>query len=203
MKKRETTMMAVVAVAAMGVFAEGDVAGGRPPVVATQALAIQKNVPGGTYTETFELDAKVVAIDHIARTATLMGPAGNMLTVTAGPDAINFDQLGKGDKVKATVSSTVEVFLGGKDAAADDGMVDMAMLAPPGAMPGGMMVGVVRATATVTAIDPVERTATLRFEDGGSKTVKVRDDIDLDGGKVGQKVVIRSTEMVAICSEKK
>ena len=52
------------------------------------------------------------------------------------------------------------------------------------------------------AIDPGKRTATLRFEDGSTKTFPVRDDIDLSLRKVGEKVVFLVTEMIAISVEK-
>jgi hypothetical protein len=40
--------------------------------------------------------------------------------------------------------------------------------------------------------------ATLQFEDGSTKTVAVRPDVDLNKRKVGDKVVIRITEALAI-----
>ena len=57
-------------------------------------------------------------------------------------------------------------------------------------------------TATVMAIDPMERTATLRFENGSTRTIAVRDDIDLSKRKVGEKVVFLLTNMMAISVEK-
>jgi len=60
----------------------------------------------------------------------------------------------------------------------------------------------VQVTATVTAIDQTNRTATLQFEDGSTKTLPVRDDIDLSQRKVGEKVVFQVTEMIAISVEK-
>jgi hypothetical protein len=44
--------------------------------------------------------------------------------------------------------------------------------------------------------------ATLRFEDGSTKTVAVRPDVDLGQRKVGETVVIRITEALAINVEK-
>jgi hypothetical protein len=60
----------------------------------------------------------------------------------------------------------------------------------------------VQITATVSAIDQENRTATLAFEDGRTKTFPVRDDIDLSQRKVGEKVVFTVTEMIAISVEK-
>jgi hypothetical protein len=75
-------------------------------------------------------------------------------------------------------------------------------LAPKGAKPGGLVAQTTRITATVGAIDMKKRTATLRFEDGSTKTFSVRDDIDLSQRKVGEKVVFQVTEMLAIRVEK-
>jgi len=60
----------------------------------------------------------------------------------------------------------------------------------------------VRVTGTVTALDPDKRTATLRFEDGSTRTLPVRSDVDLGQRKVGDQVVFQITEMVAISVEK-
>lgn len=54
-----------------------------------------------------------------------------------------------------------------------------------------------------TAIDVEARTATLEFEDGRTKTVSVRPDIDLSLRKVGEKVAFEMTQMVALSVEKK
>jgi Cu/Ag efflux protein CusF len=78
----------------------------------------------------------------------------------------------------------------------------MVALAPKGASPAGLVAETTQSTATVTAIDPAKRTATLRFEDGTTKTFPVRSDVDLSKRKVGEKVVFRATEMLAIKVEK-
>ena len=69
---------------------------------------------------------------------------------------------------------------------------------PKGAKPGGIMVETTQVTAKVTAINVEQRKATLKFEDGTTKTVPVRPDVDLSKRKVGDQVVIRITESLAI-----
>jgi hypothetical protein len=71
-------------------------------------------------------------------------------------------------------------------------------LSPQGSKPGGMMVETTQVTATVTAINIEQRKATLKFEDGTTHIVAVRPDVDLSKRKVGDKVVIRTTESLAI-----
>lgn len=53
-------------------------------------------------------------------------------------------------------------------------------------------------TATVEAIDPGSRTVVLRGPEGREITVRVQDDVDLDDVDVGDKVVTRYREAVAI-----
>jgi hypothetical protein len=55
------------------------------------------------------------------------------------------------------------------------------------------MVETTQVTATVTALNVEQRKATLKFEDGSSRTVAVRPDVDLSKRKVGDKLVIRTT----------
>ena len=78
----------------------------------------------------------------------------------------------------------------------------MVALAPKGAKPGGIMAETTQVTAKVTAIDTEHRQATLQFDDGTTQTVAVRPDVDLSKRKVGDKVVIRTTEALAITVEK-
>ena len=85
----------------------------------------------------------------------------------------------------------------------DDGASATAMLAPKGAMPGSIVAETIRMTATVTAIDAEARTATLKFEDGSTKTVAVRPDIDLTQHSVGEKVSFQITQMVALSVQRK
>ena len=56
-------------------------------------------------------------------------------------------------------------------------------LAPKGAKPGGIMAATTQVTAKVTAIDVEHHKATLQFEDGTTRTVAVRPDVDLASGR--------------------
>jgi hypothetical protein len=71
-------------------------------------------------------------------------------------------------------------------------------VAPKGAKPGALKVETTLITAKVTAIDAEQRKATLQFEDGSTGVVAVRPDVDLSKRKIGERVVIRITEALAI-----
>jgi len=173
-----------------------------PPSKETGTTATQEGVPGGVVVNTVDVNARVTAIDTANRKVTLLGPEGDKFTVKVGPEAVNFDQIRVGDLVKATVTEELVVYLGEEGASAPDGSAAMVALAPKGAQPGGVMAETTQITATVKAIDPTGRTATLQFEDGTTETFPVRDDIDLSQRKVGEKVVFQVTEMIAISVEK-
>ena len=173
-----------------------------PPAKETRSTDIQEGVPGGVIVDTLDVSAKVTAIDTSNRKVTLLGPDGDKFTVKVGPEAVNFDQIRVGDLVNATVTEELVVYLDEEGASAPDGAAGVVALAPKGAQPGGLVAETVQVTATVTAIDQTNRTATLQFEDGSTKTLPVRDDIDLSQRKVGEKVVFQVTEMIAISVEK-
>ncbi len=107
-----------------------------------------------------------------------------------------------GDLVNATVTEELVVYLDEEGVSSHDKAAAMVALAPKGAKPGGLVAGTTQITGTVTAIDLKKRTATLQFGDGSTKTFPVRDDVDLSQRKVGEHVVFRVTEMIAIFVEK-
>ena len=173
-----------------------------PPATGEGAVTYQEGVPGGVVVNTVDVSARVTAIDKANRKVTLLGPDGEKFTVKVGPEAVNFDQVQVGDLVKATVTEELVIFMDEEGAPSVEGEADVVALAPKGAKPGGLVAQVTQVTATVAAIDQTKRTATLRFDDGSTETFPVRDDIDLSKHNVGERVVFRHTEMVAISVEK-
>ncbi|MBI5062672.1 MAG: hypothetical protein HZB87_04175 [Desulfatitalea sp.] len=173
----------------------------QPPETSS-ASAIQKGVPGGVVVNTTKVSARVTAIDYDQRTVTLQGSEGEPFTVKVGPAAVNFDQVKKGDLVNLTLTEEMVVTLDDAQAPQGQGSASMVALAPKGAQPGGLMAQTHQIVATVTSIDLMKHTATLRFEDGTTKTFQVREDVDLGKHKAGERVVFRVTEMIALSIEK-
>ncbi len=161
-------------------------------------VALAEGIPGGIVVKTYEWVATVALIDKPNRKLTLVSADGIKKTVKVGPEAINFEQIQLGDQLKVTATEEMIVQMGKPGEVANDQAAELVALAPKGAKPGGVMAGTARISATVTAIDQQQRTATLRFEDGSTKTFPVRDDIDLKQRKVGDLVVFRVTETLAL-----
>ena len=202
--KTKTITMTVLALlpAALFTLTSCSSTSNPPPAVGSSVETYKKGVPGGVIVQTVKVTATVTAIDQVKRKATLLGADGKKFTVQVGREAVNFDQVRVGDQVIATVTQKVVVSLDDKAASSGEGEAAVVARAPKGGQPGGLAAETIQVTGKVIAIDSEKRKATLQFEDGSTETFSVRPDLDLSRHKVGERVVFRVTEMVAIWVEK-
>jgi hypothetical protein len=168
----------------------------------TTTSMYQAGVPGGMRVDTLKLTAKVTDINRAKREMTIQTPDGTRSTVVASPDVVNFDQIQVGDQVKATVTQELVVHLRQPGASSADGEAAVVALAPVGAKPGMVTAHTMEVTARVKAIDLQNHKATLEFPGGNTRVVAVRPDVDLTKAKIGQELVVRTTETVALSVEK-
>jgi hypothetical protein len=175
---------------------------GRIPGERRGAVVTAEGVAGGVVVRTFRLSATVIGINKASRKLSLLSEDGIKQTVAVGPDAINFNQIRAGDRVNVEATEELVVSVARPDDAVRGGTAEVVTLAPKGAKPGGVLAEVTQVTAKITALDPQRRSASLRFEDGSSRTVTVRPDVDLSKYRPGDKVVFSLTEMVAIRVQK-
>ena len=176
--------------------------GPQPKVEHSKTKSIEPGVPGSITVKTSVLTATVASVFDTTREVVLDVPDGRRVTVKCGPEVVNFDQIRPGDQVRVTVAEEVAVAMGTETDPPDTAGDTRVALAPKGAAPGGVMASTKQVTATVTAIDPRNHTATLEFPDGQSRRISVRPDVDLTKRKVGEKVVIRKTDMMALRVDK-
>jgi hypothetical protein len=191
------------------------------PTAGGSTAVINEGVPGGTFTRSFEINARVTGVDSANRKVALQGQGGDEFSVKLRREAVDIDNIQVGDMVNASVIEKQVVYLKtgsaalqgtslkafgyletGQDEQMEDGSAGIVVLAVNGAQPGGLISETVQVTAMIKAIDPINRFATLRFEDGTYRTFHVRDDIDLSRRRVGEELMFRTTEMVAISVEK-
>ena len=170
----------------------------EPKAESTQTAAFQAGVPGGVVVETTNVTANVVSVFGSSREVVLDAPGRERFTVKCGPEVVNFDQIRPGDQVNVTLTEEIAVSMASESDAPDTPGVTMVALAPKGAQARAVMASAQQVTATVTAIDVDRHTATLQFPDGQTRKIKVRPDIDLTKRKVGEKVVIRKADTMAI-----
>ncbi len=199
--RTKTIKWASVALLAAGTFAFTSCSS-TPKGEMTTVAAYEEGVPGGVVVRTFKTTATVTGIDADNRKVTLVSPDGKKTTYKAGPEVINFDQIRIGDQVKVTAAEQVVVYLAEQGAPPSDGSAALVSLAPKGAKPGGLLANTVQFKARVTAIDLKHHKATLLLPGGVTETFAVRQDVDLTQRRVGEEVVIRTTEALAISVEK-
>lgn len=171
-------------------------------IPAAGAAVVESTTPGqGTIAAAVNVSAKVEAINKETREITLKGPEGNVVTVTAGPEVRNFDQIKAGDMVSARYIEALTLTLkkDGKDVVA--ATTDEAMeRAEAGETPAGAAARRIEVTADVIGVNEMTQTITLR---GPNRTVdlKLRDPEQFKLVKVGDQVQATYTEAVAIALE--
>ena len=161
-----------------------------PPPVGSSKVTYTKGVTGGVLLQTVKITATVTAMDPANRRATLLVSDGKKFNVKMGPGVINFEQLQVGDHVAATVTQKVVISPKGEETPS------------PGNSQGDPAAENVQLSGKVIAIDSGKRTVTLRFDDGVTQTLPVRNDVDLSRHKLGETFDFRVTEVTASWIEK-
>jgi len=153
--------------------------------------------------EKANLTGKVVAIDKATRTVTVEGEMGRQVEIVAPKDAPNFDQIKVGDPVIATYFESVAVAIAPVEGAEPGASAVAAVsTAPPGATPGVVVGEQLQLRAVVKAVDPKTRRVTLAVPEGGERTLKAGDAIDLATVKTGEQVSVTFTRALAISIDK-
>jgi len=169
------------------------------PASAQTSTVTAASAPGkGAVAETVRVSATITAIDKATRNVTLKDAQGAEMTITAGPEVKNFDQMKVGDTVTAeyTTALALELKKGG-------GLVVQrteqsgGARAKPGDKPAGAVGRQVTIVADVIATDPAKQTITLK---GPQRTVelKIADPEQFKRVAKGDQVEATFTEAVAI-----
>ena len=174
----------------------------KPEDETNTSTAYREGVPGGTWLETYKIPLTVAAIDPASRTLTLVASDNTRNTFTAGPDFKGFDNLKVGDQVQAAVARELVIFLPEHGLPPEADTSAAKALIKDGAPSAVLKSDPVEKTAKVTALDRTQGQATLQFADGTTRTVKVRNDVNLYKFEPGEEVVIRTRSAVVLNVEK-
>lgn len=142
--------------------------------------------------------ATVVSVDEKTRAVTLAGPEGDHWTVTAGPEAQNFAQIKRGDRVIASYYQGFAIGIGPKGSGVKDRLDTVEVdRAKKGEKPSVMLTRSIVAEGVVKAVDTEDRVVIL---EGVEKTValEVSEDVDISEIKVGGAVEVVYVESYAI-----
>ncbi len=189
-------ILLTLAPAAMLAFT-GCVTTHKSPTSSDPSASTDAGVPGGTIVDTYEVTAKVTAIDKVSRMVTLVGDNGNSTTFYCGPLVRNFDQIHVDDTVTVRLTDQLTVAMS-NDNTPPDGTMTTVLLSPKGGAPAGIVAETTQYSVTLVGIDTLRNWATFRFPDGSLRTYVCRPDVDLKHHKLGQEVIVRTTKSYAI-----
>jgi hypothetical protein len=154
-------------------------------------------VMNDTETET----AKVSDVDYANRTITMATKEGPV-TVVAGEEIRNLDQIKKGDTVKAEYKSALVYSIDKSGNMNAPKLSSDTWRAKPGDQPGAGVNTQVTASVIVTDINRNEPSVTLKNEAGEKETFKVAHPERLDDLDVGDTVNIKYSQAMAVKVEK-
>lgn len=185
----KTTLIAALILAATTSFSAG----------AQSTGAVIDSQPGKVgIAQAVDVTATISAIDAAKREITLKGPEGKEVTMVAGAEVKNFNQLKVGDKVDIQYVEALVLELkkgGGLPVARTE--TDKMVTAKPGATPGAAGARQLTVVGDVIALDPVTQTVTLK---GPQRTadLKVRDKKQFDLISKGDQIEATYTQAMAI-----
>jgi len=167
-------------------------------IVATLAACATPPEPASRV-RTLETTAVVQTIDMETRQVLLKTEDGRMLTIVAGPEVRNLDQVEPGDRVKAVYYESVAVQMAAEHASGTKAAAAVAR-APEGAKPGAAAGVSVRAIVTMISYDPDTNVVSFTTPDGRLHSLVVKPEMrDFARAlKPGDRVDVVYTEALAI-----
>ena len=185
----KTTLIAALIVAATASFAAS----------AQSSGAVVDRQPGKVgMAQAVDVTATISALDAAKREITLKGPDGKEVTMVAGPEVKNYNQLKVGDKVdiQYVEALVLELKKGGGLPVARTDKEEMTG-AKPGEKPGVKGARQLTVVGDVIALDPATQTVTLK---GPQRTaeLKVRDPEQFKLISKGDQIQATYTEALAV-----
>ena len=166
--------------------------------LATPLAAQAQERPARAIAEAVTGIATVEKIDRNTREVTLKRGDGSLVTIVAGEEVRNFDQIKVGDTVETEIIEALAIAVEPASTRVRERREEVSgHRAQPGEKPGAKTTRTVEIVAEVRAIDQKARTAVVR---GPNQTVevKVADDVDLSKVKVGDNVRLVYIESISI-----
>jgi hypothetical protein len=148
-----------------------------------------------------EVMGTVEAVDHTGRSVTIRLQPGNLVTLDVPPNAARFDQVKVGDTIKATYYDRVSIRMKPAGEAAVDRVLEPALTATPGALPGATTTRQRVTTVTITGWDAANKVVSFNGPTGAAYTRRLLDSTDpkiVEGLKAGDRVDVTRTEAVTV-----
>ena len=200
---RTTRIMWVLAASVCGSLAlqAMTLAAEEPTTMPREKMKAMREADGALEAVAVTTTFTVQDVDEKSRLLTLKGSDGAMAKFKVGPEVRNFDQIKKGDMIRATVVDEIAVAIrpsGGPPMASEKQMI---AVAPKGAKPGVVMLQSDQVTAKILAVDTEKRMVSLEGPMGKTRTMKVSPKVDLAQIKKGDDVTVQVGHGMAIMVE--
>jgi hypothetical protein len=156
-----------------------------PPNANVQPHGSAGLIQSGVMVASTKNPANVQAVDTGQRTITLTLPSGDARTYKVGAKVKHFDGVQVGDKVKATVTEELAIYV-----------------LENGRLPDGGTAETLGVNAKVLLVDPSYRLLTLQFPNGHSETLKPGLHTKMLAMSPGDSVAVRPVEVTALRVEK-
>ena len=148
---------------------------------------------------------KVTAINKDTREITLMGPQGQLVTVTASDAVKRFNEISVGDTVTFDYYTYVKAeFRQPTPEELDEPLVVLVEggKAPKGMDPAAVIGAEVKAVVTVEILNRPAMLATVKGPRGNYTTIPMEDETLMSQLHIGQVVILTYTEAMALSLEK-
>ena len=182
---RKQLILAILCLVLTSAVQAGPDAGNEKPAIST--------------TQAGQLTARVVDLDRDNRQITLQGPEGGQRTIKLGDAAQRLDEVEVGDKVMVEFIQHLSVeVMAGEGAKPGLGIGVATTSAPESEEPGMAATATTVSTAVVREIDLEHNTFKLQWAEDDIRQYEARDPANLRKASVGDMVVIRYTEALAV-----
>jgi len=151
------------------------------------------------------MDGKVTAIVKETREVTLMGPKGNLVTITAGDAVERFDEIAVGDVI--TFESWTYMKAEFRQPTPEELAEPLVVIAeggkaPEGIDPAAVVGAVVKAVVTIEVLNRPYMLVTIRGPRGNYMTIEMEDKELITELNIGQVVILTYAEAVAVSLNK-
>lgn len=128
----------------------------------------------GVREEVTEIRARVTGVDLPARLVTVVTQDDRPVTIEAGPEVRNLEQVKVGDTVLVRYREAIEARLSPAGTAGQLSSSASVERAEPGQKPGGSVGSAVTATVRIDAVDTVSNRVTFTGLEGRTRTIDVK-----------------------------
>lgn len=149
---------------------------------------------------TAETTATIETVDKTSRQVLLRTEDGRFVTITAGPEVRNFDQLAAGDRVRAVFTESVVASVAAPDQPNETVVTTAGTRAPVGATPGAAVGEAITSVVEIVSYDPATALVTFKGPSGLLHSVVVPESMRefVAARRVGERVAVELVQAFAI-----